>query len=171
MPLSRGRKPRAFLDRFMDLVSPEPTSGCWLWMGAADPRGYGNILADGGRPRLSAHRASYEIFVRPIPEGYVVDHLCRVPCCVNPRHLEAVTQQINVARGIAVAKRISRANCPKGHPYSGINLRLRLAKDGKRWRQCVACLREASRVWIRRKRIKHQSIQGENNARSETDPE
>ena len=40
-----------------------------------------------------AHRVVYEILVMPIPTGFQIDHLCRNPSCVNPRHLEVVPCQ------------------------------------------------------------------------------
>ena len=72
-------------------------SGCWLWQGAINNRGYGQIRIRG---RLwLAHRAHYERAHGPIPAGLVLDHLCRVHACVNPAHLEAVTDTQNKRRG------------------------------------------------------------------------
>lgn len=65
---------------------------CWLWTACRDRRGYGRIDS------RYAHRLSYEMHVGPIPNGMVIDHLCRVRHCVNPAHLEAVSQQLNVQR-------------------------------------------------------------------------
>lgn len=110
------------------------TSSCWLWIGAKV--GYGSI-GDGER-RLSAHRLSYETFVGPIPEGLVIDHLCRVPACVNPDHLEAVTTRENLLRGNGFSGRnIRKTHCPAGHPYAPGNL----AKT-KVGRKCLICNRE-----------------------------
>lgn len=78
---------------------PEPNSGCWLWIGSErESGGYGFIVRNGRS--TAAHRVSYEMAKGPIPEGLVIDHLCRVHCCVNPDHLEAVTQLVNVRRGL-----------------------------------------------------------------------
>ena len=53
-----------------------------------------------------AHRYVYELFRGPIPDGHVLDHVKKKGCkhrdCVNPDHLEPVTQQENTLRGDAV---------------------------------------------------------------------
>ena len=87
------------LTDFMERVFPEPMSGCWLWIGDCTMRGYGRIKVQ--RKETYAHRASYELFIGKIPAGLVVDHKCRTLCCVNPDHLEPVTQGENVRRGNA----------------------------------------------------------------------
>lgn len=72
-------------------------NGCWLWQGKRDKAGYGRLRRD-GRDWL-AHRWSYEFFVAPIG-SLVLDHLCREPSCVNPAHLEPVSDAVNVRRGL-----------------------------------------------------------------------
>jgi hypothetical protein len=72
------------VERFMEKVIPEPNSGCWLWMGAANPAGYGNMKL-GPKKWDKAHRVSYRIH-HGEPNG-VVCHRCDVPSCVNPDHL------------------------------------------------------------------------------------
>lgn len=103
---------RPLLERFIEKVSPEPFSGCWLWMAKISENGYGYI-AKGlgfGNKMIEAHRASHELFKGPIPEGYEVDHLCRNTVCCAPNHLEAVTPEENMRRaGAAVT------HCPRGH--------------------------------------------------------
>lgn len=65
------------------------TSGCWLWKGHLNNNGYGRFYTEPGS--CYAHRWAYTRWVGPIPEGFQIDHLCRVRHCVNPSHLEAVT--------------------------------------------------------------------------------
>lgn len=93
----RPRKPLA--DRFNEKIHRDP-EGCWHWGGTVDPSGYGVIsvgaAADG---LLPAHVVAYELTSGPIPEGLVLDHLCRNPRCVRPDHLEPVTSAENARRG------------------------------------------------------------------------
>jgi hypothetical protein len=44
------------------------------------------------RERGLVHRAVYELFVGPIPQGFEVDHLCGCITCCRPDHLEVVTK-------------------------------------------------------------------------------
>lgn len=83
---------------------------CWIWTGRLTESGYARFSC--GNRETRVHRAAYEEFVGAIPEGKVIDHLCRVRKCVNPDHLEAVSQQENVARGDSPA--LTRARFTEG---------------------------------------------------------
>jgi HNH endonuclease len=74
------------------------TDGCWEWVGSFDGKGYGKFFLAGKSYR--AHRVTYEFYVGPIPDGLVIDHLCRNKRCVNPEHMEPVTQVENAKRGM-----------------------------------------------------------------------
>lgn len=123
-------------------IAPPNEDGCWLWLGSIQSNGYPR-LKRGGR-QFGAHRLVYEAFKGPIPEGLVIDHLCRVPACVNPDHLEAVTMRENTLRGVSIiADLAKRTHCTHGHPLSGDNLWIR--KDGSRI--CRACRRRIYNAW------------------------
>lgn len=128
-------------DRFWARVNKTDT--CWLWTGARLPSGYGEIW-DGQRMGR-AHRYAYELLVGPIPSGLQIDHLCRVRHCVNPDHLEPVTQQENIRRGEAGLtsgqQQSAKTSCPAGHPYDAEN-----TYRYKRQRHCRACRRVRDRA-------------------------
>lgn len=93
-------------------VEPEPNTGCWLWTGAVTGAGYGKLSF---RRRLEgAHRVAYELLRGEIAPGLHLDHLCRVPCCVNPDHLEPVTQRENLMRGFR-SRGVVEGRCSRGH--------------------------------------------------------
>jgi hypothetical protein len=103
---------------------------CWEWTGPRDRDGYGKCSY--GR---RAHRLAYERLKGPIPEGLVIDHLCRNRACVNPAHLEPVTIAENNRRGIQPSA--SKTHCVNGHEYDPENTYLR--PNGHR--DCRACIR------------------------------
>jgi|ERR1017187_5039407 hypothetical protein len=127
------------MERLLQLVSPEPNSGCWLWLGDVKWNGYARITINGRR--TVAHRVSYELHGGVIPEGLELDHTCRVRCCVNPRHLEPVTHAENLRRGIgAELTRLRKAaitHCKAGHPLVSVDCR------GSRY--CNICRNKAKR--------------------------
>lgn len=124
--------------------------GCWEWQAALDSKGYGVIKAPGGRKLLRAHRVLYELVRAPIPAGLTIDHLCGNRSCVNPFHMEPVTQGENSRRGggmyVAAAKARAATHCQRGHAFDTANTRWR--PDGRR--QCRACT--AARTAARRNR-------------------
>ena len=94
-------------ERFWAKVQPCPMSGCWLWSGYLNEKGYG-MFRHG--PMRMAHRVAYEILVGGVAGGLCLDHKCRVRCCTNPSHLEPVTPLENTRRGD-----VRRAECKHGH--------------------------------------------------------
>lgn len=148
-----GTKRQSTEDRFWNCVDKSAPNGCWVWTGPMDPYGYGKFFRVEplkGRTRLPAHRASYEYLVGPIPDGLVLDHLCRNHPCVNPEHLEPVTDRENILRGKSLAAKNARVtHCPKGHPYAGDNLKI--TKTGRR--RCITCNREYAKEQRERARL------------------
>lgn len=142
-----GPRARAPLhERFWRFVVRDDADKCWLWSGATDGHGYGQIgagtRADG---HMAAHRLSYEMHRGSIGPGLDIDHLCRNPLCVNPEHLETVTRGENTRRGrlfeVLKARAAARRECRNGHPRTPENI-VRY-KDGKP--RCLACIKAAQR--------------------------
>lgn len=130
-----GRKPKDPIDRFYAKVVKHE-SGCWLWTGYTDKKGYG-IFGITSKNIVKAHRYSYEKNVGEIPDGLYIDHLCRVCNCVNPDHLEPVTNQENVIRGNNA--RPKQTKCKRGHDFSDSNTYLN--PNGRR--ECKTCRSDA----------------------------
>ena len=88
---------RPIKERLEDNISPCPITGCWLWLGCpGSNNGYGHLYIR-GRGTIAAHRAAWEAYNGPIPNGLLVLHHCDVPLCVNPNHLFLGTQLDNIA--------------------------------------------------------------------------
>lgn len=113
---------------------------CWPWDGYRMDCGYGQ--ARHGDKVTCAHRLAYEMLVGPIPKGLVIDHLCRVRECVNPAHMEPVTNAENIRRGEGGAHWAAKTHCPQGHPYEGDNLYI----DRRGSRNCRTCSAASGRA-------------------------
>ena len=113
------------------------TESCWLWQASKDSKGYGQVRL-GARPgKLKyVHRLSYEMLVGPIKDGMVIDHLCKVPNCLNPEHLEQVTQAENVRRGKGNGYR-EKTHCIRGNEFTPENTRR--SGPNNTFRQCITC--------------------------------
>ncbi len=88
-------------ERFLAKIDRSDLDGCWIWTGALDRGGYGLFKSR----QVMAHRFAYELWVGPIAEGLHIDHLCYVRPCVNPAHLEPVTQAENNRRAANHARK------------------------------------------------------------------
>lgn len=126
--------------RFWAKVAAPDESGCRVWTGCRNQKGYGRISVDG---RLwVAHRVAWQIIAgRDLPEGMQLDHLCRNRACVEIAHLEPVTPKENTRRGITGWVNRTKTHCPKGHPYSPDNTFV--YADGRR--ACRECQRAKDR--------------------------
>jgi hypothetical protein len=125
-------------DRFLDKISPEPNSGCWLWTGTLSSNGYGHFKFN--KFNFKAHRFAYESEVADIPDGLELDHQCRIRSCVNPKHVMPVTHAENMAT--AVMPRASQTHCLRGHEFTANNT---YHHHGRR--HCKICKRESLRLW------------------------
>lgn len=135
----------SILQRFWARVVMIPFHECWEWTGPRNGQ-YGQLSYENGNIR--AHRAAYELFVGPIPDGLSLDHLCRNTMCVNPSHLEPVTHRENVLRGISViADNARKTHCPLGHE-------LTFGCDG---RTCYICKKQRALFYKRRLRASQRA--------------
>jgi hypothetical protein len=132
----------------VDKNGPLPTLApdlgpCWLWTAHRDRHGYGRFDYEGRHGY--AHRFSYRLSCGTLPTDHYreeLDHLCRVPACVRPTHLQWVTRRANTMRGTsATAQHARKTHCPKGHPYD--------FTDTAGRRRCRTCRREQARRWQR----------------------
>jgi len=129
--------PKHGLDKFLEHVG-DMGEGCWEWQGyfGGGKSGlYGRFIYESvgtHNKRQAAHRWIYRQVVEEVPEEMVLDHLCHNHRCVNPDHLEIVTQTEN-------NRRAKGSSCCRGHPLSGDNLYL--TPNGRR--QCRECRRES----------------------------
>lgn len=110
-----------------------------MWLGYRKPNGYGEMGI--GRKVFLAHRVAYELFVGPIPDGMTLDHKCRERACVNPDHLEPVTNRENILRGISPSAQNAHAtHCTQGHPFDDENTySYTWDRTGQKARICKAC--------------------------------
>jgi len=123
--------------------NPKIKTGCWEWLAYRNYYGYGTLNV-GGRMRLAHHAVWELIHQQPRPqsneagEKLVSDHLCENRGCVNPDHIEFVTNAENVRRGQSGRNNRAKTHCPKGHEYSAENTHV--TSNG--WRRCRTCIRE-----------------------------
>lgn len=109
------------------------SDGCWEWQGTVQPDGYG-VMKWNGKKRM-AHRISYELYGREVPDGMQLDHKCHNRKCVNPEHLREVTPKQNsenVAgarigtrsqhRGVSWYSKTGKWRAQVGHNYKLIHL-------------------------------------------------
>lgn len=125
---------------------PQDLDECWPW--TASTRGdsqhglYGNIKFKG--KVVGSHRLVYECLVGPIPAGLTIDHLCKNTLCMNPDHMEVVTNAENARRGRKHNR--GKTHCFQGHEFTPENTR---TYNGMR--TCITCRREYKRRWRARR--------------------
>lgn len=125
--------------------------GCWLFNNSLDKDGYARVTSD--KKTYKAHRLFWELANGVIPEGLVIDHLCKVRNCVNPSHLRLATPRQNVLENSDsfVAKNAQKLFCKNGHPYDKVYI----SKDGEKDRYCSICHRERVKNYRNNHNKKH----------------
>lgn len=114
---------------------------CWIWTKERNSKDYPRfaIQRKNKRYRYFVHRLSFMFFNRSIADGEIIDHLCRVPLCVNPEHLEATSQKENVRRGL---RGKLKTHCKQGHLWIDENI---LKRKTKNKRECLICSRQRNK--------------------------
>lgn len=133
------------LARVLAKVTVTPFN-CWDYNGYRTRDGYGRAMWS--RRLWLTHRMVYTLMIGPIPDGLVMDHLCKNTSCCNPEHLEVVTRSENTRRGTSwhgfAARQSAKTHCPKGHEYTAENIYRQRGKNG---RSCKQCRRDVARRW------------------------
>lgn len=111
------RKP--FEERLQAQITVAP-SGCWLFQGYTNEKGYGRIRYKGKKELV--HRAAYMHYVGEIPEGMLVCHECDVPGCCNPEHLFTGSNADNIADRDAKGRHRPNPNGRRGIPSSRMSM-------------------------------------------------
>lgn len=152
----RSLGPRPAWSRFWEKVDRTDPSGCWMWTASVYRNGYGQFTVLG--VPIKAHRWAYHHLVGRVPEGMRLDHTCHSrdtwciggdDCphrrCVNPAHLEPVTDRENSRRGMgAPGRNFRKTHCDQGHAFDAANTRWRSTRYG---RECRTCHREKTRAY------------------------
>ena len=146
----RARMQDKILARFLDKTAPQ--GNCLIWTGWTNGKGYGGFF--NGLKQVYAHRWNYERVKGPVPQGLILDHLCRNTSCVLPEHLEAVTQQENILRGLHPQKmserrRPDQTKCGTGkHDWIPENI----YTNPQGSQRCYRCKLESNRRYKARKK-------------------
>jgi hypothetical protein len=138
-------------DKFWKRVKVGEVRDCWPWTGHIDQYGYGEIqlgMRPFARKKFRAHRVAWEMREGQIPQGLVIDHLCRNRRCVNARHMRVVTLAENVLAGNGYSGRHARqTECIRGHALVEENIyRPPSAPNQRHCRSCITIRRFGRRI-------------------------
>jgi ribosomal protein S14 len=96
--------------------TPEPNTGCWLWMG--------RVVGADSRAVVQVNRKNRGLarLLCGTPVGMDTRHRCDTPACVNPNHLLTGTRLDNVRDALSRGRMSyqKKTTCPRGHPRDGV---------------------------------------------------
>lgn len=146
------------VNTFWQKVKITTPDECWIYTGAVNKAGYGSLTigsrTDRTRQAIGAHRLSYFLERGEIPDGLVIHHDCRNTSCVNPNHLEAVTQSTNVKLRVGwVSPHAHKTHCPSGHEYTDANTRMYKGR-----RNCRKCNRVSCKAYYYKRKLENQNV-------------
>ena len=130
----------------------DAVTGCYQWQAGTNgkPGDLRGKIRVGGI-KYNAHKFIYQEVYGVVTKGLVLDHLCRNKMCVNPNHLEPVTQRENTARGTGLNAESIRANrCIRGHEFTEENTRKYVTSSGGIKRYCRQCGRDRKQEQLQR---------------------
>lgn len=126
--------------------SVQHETGCQIWQGSLDRHGYGQIFAGGKTFRV--HRLNYILAKGELDVSVKLDHLCRNRACINPDHLDPVSDRVNILRGESFsAVNARKTHCDHGHEFSKTNTHF------SKKRNCRACACVRSRAYAAKKAL------------------
>lgn len=128
-------------------------NNCWNYQGSHNNKGNGYCQFSIKNKPIYVHRFMYEYYYGELNPSLVIDHLCKNSRCVNPLHLEQVTQKQNCNRGSVGSNMSQITHCPQGHEYTKENTYYYTSKKGLISRQCRTCGRERQIDYQKRKRL------------------
>lgn len=128
-------------------------NGCWSYQGSHNNKGGGYCQFSINNKSIYTHRFMFEYYYGELDSSLVIDHLCKNSRCVNPNHLEQVTQKQNCNRGLVGSNMSTKTHCPQGHEYTEENTYSYKSKQGLFSRHCRICNLDHQREYEKRKRL------------------